>query len=360
MGVQHEVLPRLSAEVTYNRRWDKNQTQTDVLGRGCDKFGVVPGALPDDVCMQNYLNYIPDDIYDFYSVRAPVDTRLPDGGGYRIYNSNQDRPNNQLPNAGTVVAFAPALDYIWAGVDTNFVLRARGGLRVSGGTSTGRSNRDTCFSGGIGDLNPNVKGREGNDYGGGCRPYRPLQTNIRANASYTIPWVDVLVSTIFSYRPGVERSANLTIDKDDITWLPGSEGRATAPCTVQGVATTGCYIGAFGLSNTSTINLLDFGDLYGEGWRTVDLKFGKNIRFAGKRLNLGVDVYNLFNSDAVTGYENTYTAWYDAARGAWIQGLGVTGGEDNPATTAVERQNWGRPNGLVSARFMRFQVNFDF
>ena len=34
-------------------------------------------------------------------------------------------------------------DY-WSGIDTNFVLRARGGLRISGGTSTGRRNDNTC------------------------------------------------------------------------------------------------------------------------------------------------------------------------------------------------------------------------
>ena len=31
-----------------------------------------------------------------------------------------------------------------------------------------------------------------------------------------------------------------------------------------------------------------------------DMKFAKNIRFAGKRLSVGIDVYNFFNSDAPT------------------------------------------------------------
>ena len=34
-------------------------------------------------------------------------------------------------------------DY-WSGVDTNFVLRAKGGLRISGGTSTGKRTDNTC------------------------------------------------------------------------------------------------------------------------------------------------------------------------------------------------------------------------
>ena len=115
-----------------------------------------------------------------------------------------------------------------------------------------------------------------------------------------------------------------------------------------------------GRHQTATVNLLDSGDLYGEGLRQVDLRFGKNIRFSGKRLNLGVDVYNLFNSDGATNYNNTYTAWRDPATGVWYQGLGPEGGRDNPATTAVEVQNWGQVNGVVAPRFLRFQIQFDF
>ena len=59
---------------------------------------------------------------------------------------------------------------------------------------------------------------------------------------------------------------------------------------------------------TQTVNLLDFGDLYGERTNNWDLTLRKNIRFAGKRLNFGVDIYNLFNSDAATAYNQTYTA----------------------------------------------------
>ena len=59
VGIQREILPRLSAEVTYHRRWFGNFTATDNLL-----------VAPSD--------------YSPYSIVAPVDSRLPGGGGYTI------------------------------------------------------------------------------------------------------------------------------------------------------------------------------------------------------------------------------------------------------------------------------------
>ena len=104
----------------------------------------------------------------------------------------------------------------------------------------------------------------------------------------------------------------------------------------------GCFIPT---SNTNTatiqtINLIDSGVLYGEGYTIFDVKLGKNIRFANKRLNVGVDIYNVFNNDAVRSYQDNF----DVA--------------DNPATAVVEQ--WGQATGLLSPRFARLSIQFDF
>ena len=49
IGVQHEILPRLSGEVTYNRRLYRNLTVQDQLGLGCDRFD---GATDHDTCVR--------------------------------------------------------------------------------------------------------------------------------------------------------------------------------------------------------------------------------------------------------------------------------------------------------------------
>ena len=141
---------------------------------------------------------------------------------------------------------------------------------------------------------------------------------MRANASYTLPKVDVLLGVVFQYRPGAARSANLTISNADVAWEATSASRDGTLFFNAGTTP----------ASTATVNLLDSGDLYGEGLRLTDLKFSKNVRFGNKRLNLGVDIFNVFNSDAATGYNNTYTA-FRLADGTYVA--------DNPATTGYRR-----------------------
>jgi hypothetical protein len=347
LGVQHEVLPRLSAEVTYNRRNIGNQTVTDQLGEGCDLYASSDAAVKNpDECMADLLNF-QSPYYDFYSVQAPEDSRLPGGGGYVIPGFSTVKqlgvdangaPTYVSPPAGSVNAITLVQgrrkDY-WSGVDTNFVLRAKGGLRLSGGTSTGRRVDDTC------DLlvndPPSVEVFEGRDRN--CNRVRPFQTNVRGTATYTIPWVDVLLSSTFSYRPGTELSANYTVDLASIAWLPGNglqvqngEPRALA---IQN-----------NTSGTVTIPLLS-NDSFGEGIRIVDIRLAKNIRFAGKRINIGADIFNVFNSDAALDYCSTFPN-----PSANVQGCGSAA----QGTLRV----YDEVINITTPRYARFQLQFDF
>ena len=58
-SVQQEVLPRVSVEVGYFRRWLVNFTVNDNLARVAADF-------------------------DRFSITAPTDPRLPNGGGYAV------------------------------------------------------------------------------------------------------------------------------------------------------------------------------------------------------------------------------------------------------------------------------------
>ena len=336
LGIQHELLPRLSGEVTYNYRKYQNLTDQDLLGRGCDYFL----AGDPDACFDDLLAFKSPN-YDFFSIVAPPDSRLPDGGGYTIKGLANQNIRGNLPGSGNVTTIQKSLEYSWSGIDTNFVYRGPGGLRVSGGTNTGGSDRNTCA---VDGDNPNVKGRVGNLYGGGCVIDNPWQTRVRANASYTIPWVDVLLGVVYQSNPGSQLAANWNAPFTAAIWEPGDADRATSG-------------GFFGTSTTTfnatqTVNLLDTGDVFGERVSLWDVNLQKNIRFAGKRVNFGVQIYNVFNSDAATGYTQTYTAT-QLPNGTWV--------EDDPATpNIVEVNNWGNITQIVNPRFARVSVAVHF
>ena len=324
--------------MTYNRRSYSNLTVTDQLGIGCDRFN---GAQEVRACQDAFLNFTSPN-YGFFNAVAPTHPGLPGGGGYVI--RGLANPNAVLPaSPGSAVTIMDELSYRSNFIDTNFVWRGTDkwhlrGLRINGGTTTGRAVRDECYTMLDG---PDVRQHDG--VTPSCNPYTRWETNLRGTAAYTIPKIDVLVSTVFARRVGPQRNANHSFSKDVVTWEPGSIARATQPC--PGGATAG-QVGCFtpqGNTITATgytVNMLNPGELYGPGYTIFDLKLGKNLRFANKRLNVGVDIYNLFNADQVLTYQDNFDT------------------VDNPATPAVEQ--WGQATSLLSPRFVRLSIQFDF
>jgi hypothetical protein len=78
------------------------------------------------------------------------------------------------------------------------------------------------------------------------------------------------------------------------------------------------------------------GELYAlERVNLVDMRFAKILRFAQRRLDLGVDLYNLFNSNVTTAYQQTYEQRTNGA--AWLN-----------------------PTGIAAPRLARFHATFNF
>jgi hypothetical protein len=352
IGVQHEILPRLSGEVTYNRRLYRNLTVTDQLGLGCDRYR---GATEQRQCQDAMLSYS-NPSYDFYTVKAPADPRLPGGGGYTVNGLFDQRVavppaciSGTTPIVCNAVTIDPELNYYWHGIDTNFVWRGPYGIRVNGGTNTGRTSRETCLTMADG---PNVRGREGNPHEAGCKSPTLWTTRVNGSAAYVIPKVDVLVSTVFQMVPGAAIGASFTYNKNDITWNAASAGRATEPCTgAAAAAGTGC-LGTARNTQTVVVPLLLANEIMGERTTIFDLKLAKNIRFQNKRATVGVDIYNVFNSDAINSYNGTISGSF--VNGVWVPAV------DNPATPNNDGNQWLNPTGLVSPRFVRLSVQFNF
>jgi hypothetical protein len=116
---------------------------------------------------------------------------------------------------------------------------------------------------------------------------------VRALASYTIPRVDVLVSTVFQDKPNV--------GTDQIVSLV-----ATYTLTPADIASASAQLGRPLTATAPQVNLLAPGELYGDRIRQWDLSLKKIFRFGGQRLTAGVDMYNLLNNNVTLLFNPTF------------------------------------------------------
>ena len=277
VGIQREILPRLSAEATYHRRMFGNFTATDNLL-----------VAPTE--------------YDPYSIVAPVDPRLPGGGGYPI-DDLWDIIPSKFGQVDELVS--PAEDYgnrisYWHGVDINISGRMRNSLMFQGGTSTGRAVTDTC------DVNPKLDSPTRRF----CRVVAPFATQFKGLMAYTIPKVDVQVSSTIQSLPGPSLAANQVVPNSQVA---PSLGRPLA-----------------GGAASVTVNLIAPQTVFGDRINQVDFRVAKILRFGGKRAQIGVDIYNVMNSSVAQGYLQTFGP------------------------------NWLRPTSVMDARFARVSGQIDF
>ena len=120
-GIQHQLFAGVSLDVSYYRRWFGNFTVTDNTL-----------AAPSD--------------YTPFTLTAPLDPRLPGGGGYTIAGLFDLNPN-KVGQVSDLITFGDNYGKMlrhWDGVDVSLAMRPRSGLMVQGGISTGREMRDYC------------------------------------------------------------------------------------------------------------------------------------------------------------------------------------------------------------------------
>jgi hypothetical protein len=66
------------------------------------------------------------------------------------------------------------------------------------------------------------------------------------------------------------------------------------------------------------------------------MRFAKIFRFSGRRVDIGVDLQNLLNTNYTTNYEGQYS--YTAANGG----------------------TWSNPTAILGPRFARLNLTFNF
>src|SRR5439155_26350245 len=120
----------------------------------------------------------------------------------------------------------------------------------------------------------------------GCHNVDPFQTTIRGLFSYTVPKVDVLISSTVRSQPPLQLTA---------LWQ--------VPNTVIQQALGHLPFAANAAANTN-INLIDNSNkLFTDNRRTqVDMRFAKVLRLGHTRSDIGIDVFNIFNTNYATAY----------------------------------------------------------
>src|SRR5207237_834370 len=124
-----------------------------------------------------------------------------------------------------------------------------------------------------------------------CHVDEPWATSFRGLAAYTVPKIDVLVSANVRSVP----NANIGMGSNSATNGSSRNANYNVPNTVVQQALGRLPNG--GLANgTTSVNLLIPGQLYGPRVTQVDMRFAKVLKFRGTRADVGLDLYNLFNT----------------------------------------------------------------
>ena len=300
VGIQHEILPRVSIDASYNRRWWSNFFTTNNAA-----------LSPAD--------------WDQVTLTAPQHPLLPGGGGYPVsflVRNARQAVGVSDPYYTTDTDFGSETHY-WHGVDLSFSARMRNSLFVQAGTSTGRGVNDTCEieTARFGRPQVIVNGQPT------CSFTEPWLTQARAVVSYTVPKVDVLVSGIFRSQPNAQPAATTVATN-------GGSRIATYQMTpAQYLTATGVPLRA-GLAQQA-VNLLAPGAVYGDRVNVLDLRVAKVLRFGAKRLTVGLDLYSVFNPNSATAYETVFDVATVGAR--WLQ-----------------------PTAVLAPRATRFNAQFEF
>jgi hypothetical protein len=301
LSVQQEVLPRVSVNVGYFRNWWGNWYAVDNRST----------SLAD---------------YTPFSIVAPVDPRLGSASGQVVsglYNLTLAKVGQNDELAQSSSNFAKMIEN-WQGLDVNMVARLRNGLTVQGGTSTGRRLQDACavraiipeYGAGAAGQNNSIAGATAgnamnvtNPY---CRIAEPYLTEFKGLATYLVPKVGVQVSGTWSSIPGNDLAANYTVTSAIANIGPQPLGRPLSAGNV-------------------TVNLVAPATLFAPRRTNLDFRVAKILRYGRTRTQIGLDIYNLTNTDVVTAFNQTYTS-----------------------------TSWLTPTTIQPARYVKVSAQFDF
>jgi hypothetical protein len=251
--MQHQLGANMSISAGYYRNWYGNFLVTDNLA-----------VTPAD--------------YSSYSIVAPLDPRLPGGGGYTV-SDLADVSQQRFADVNNLIV--PAAQFGDQSQVSNFVnlafnTRLAGGAQVGGGIDTGRMVQDRCF---VVDSPQELLN---------CRIVTPFeaQTDIKLHGSYPLP-ADFVVSAVYQNMSGIPIEASY------------------AATTAEILRTLGRNLA--GGARTATVPLVAPNTMFEDRRTRLDLRFTKLLRVTARvNVQANVDVYNVMNSSGIQQVTTTF------------------------------------------------------
>jgi hypothetical protein len=262
-GIQQQVLPGVALNAAYYRHWFGNFTVTQ-------NEAVVSGD------------------FDPYCVTAPVDPRLPNGGGYQICGLYDVKPA-KFGLTNNLVTFTDNFGkqrQVYDGVDVNLNARLPHGAFVQGGITVGRTETDTCFASNQPNLATQTAGTPRTTEYCDSKPPLSAGTQIKFSASYKVPW-EVTASAVYQNLAGPQITATRAFTSAEIS---PSLGRSLAA----------------GANSTVAISMIPPNTVFEKRINQLDLRLARPFKVGRARVEALVDIYNAFNWTSVIGENLTY------------------------------------------------------
>ena len=290
VSVQHEPFRGVTVYGGYFRRWFGNFSVTRNLAVANADFSP-------------------------YCVTAPLDPKLPGGGGNRICGF-YDVSVAKIGDTNNLITAADGFgrqEDVFDGFDLTVNARLPRGAFVNGGVGVGRQRTDNCYV--LDDLSISVMAGlpRAKPF---CDVRPPMQVNGKAQVVYPLPWWGVQMSAAFQSLPGPQLLAQRRTTNAEIA---PDLGRNLSSC-VPGSTCTASVL----------LDLVPPGTMFGDRINQLDLRVSRTIRAGRTTIRPTISIYNLLNANPVLQYNNRYNA------------------------------TWPAPNTVLTARFADVGVQVDF
>jgi hypothetical protein len=287
VSIQHELVPRVAVNVGYFRRWFGNFLVT-----------------------ANQATSAAD--YTLFNLPLPADSRLPTSGVVNGIANVNPAKFGLVDNLVTAASnYGNQINH-WNGFD--FAVNARlSDVLLQGGISTGRQSIDNCqVVARLPSITPTGTPATTITPQQYCHVDGKFLTQVKLLGSYTVPRIDVRLAATLQNIPGEETQAAYNAPNAIVAPLLGRN--------LSG-----------GVANV-TINLLPPQTFYEARVNQLDFRAAKIVTFAGKRMQIALDLFNALNSNVVETYNNSY----------------------NPTGS------WQTPTLILPARVAKITAQFDF